>query len=334
VGLHWVGHAAPALGRFSRPAMRPASLTRYAWLSIAAALATIALKSAAYFVTGSIGLLSDAIDSLVNLIGGIMVLAMLTVAARPADEDHAYGHSKAEYFSSGVEGALILIAAVSIGAVAAEGLIHPKPLDQINLGLAVSTVASLVNLGVGFLLLRVGRKTRSIALEANARHLITDVWTSVGVLVGVGAVAITGWQRLDPMVALAVGANIIWTGLGIVRRSVSGLMDTALPHSDRVLIQSVLRDYEKDGLQFHALRTRDAGARKFVSMHVLVPGDWTIRRGHKLLGQIEVKIHKVLPHVIVFTHLEPLDDPASWQDDSLDGPNEEEEEGSGSKEDA
>jgi cation diffusion facilitator family transporter len=298
--------------------MSRTSLTRFAWLSIAAALATIALKSGAYFLTGSVGLLSDAIDSLVNLIGAVMLLAMLTVAARPADEDHSYGHSKAEYFSSGVEGTLILIVALGIGAVAAEGLIHPKQLDKIGLGLAISTLASLINLGVGFFLLRVGRKTRSIALAANARHLLTDVWTSAGVLVGVGAVAITGWKRLDPTVALAVVANLIWTGLGIVRRSVSGLMDTALPKSERRLIQNVLHTYEKDGLQFHAVRTRDAGARKFVSMHVLVPGNWTVNRGHRVLEQIERKIQKVLPHVIVFTHLEPLDDPASWRDDALD----------------
>jgi len=300
--------------------MSRASLTRFAWLSIAAALATIALKCAAYFLTGSVGLLSDAIDSFVNLIGGVMVLAMLTVAARPADEDHSYGHSKAEYFSSGVEGTLILIAAVSIGVVAVKGVVHPKQLEKIGLGLAVSTVASLLNLAVGFLLLRVGRKTRSIALEANARHLMADVWTSAGVLVGVGAVAVTGWERLDPVVALAVGANVSWTGLGIVRRSVSGLMDTALPHPDRVLIENVLGTYKKNGLQFHALRTRDAGARKFVSMHVLVPGDWTVRRGHQLLEQIESEIQKVLPSAIVFTHLEPLGDPASWLDDPLDNP--------------
>jgi cation diffusion facilitator family transporter len=298
--------------------MKRTSLSRFAWLSIAAALATIALKSGAYFLTGSVGLLSDGIDSFVNLVGAVMMLAMLTVAARPADEDHSYGHSKAEYFSSGVEGTLILIVALSIGAVAVEGLIHPKQLDKIGLGLAVSTLASLINLGVGFLLLRVSRNTRSIALEADARHLMTDVRTSAGVLVGVGAVAITGWQRLDPMVALAVAANLVWTGQGIVRRSVSGLMDTALPKSERELIQNVLRSYQKDGLQFHAVRTREAGARKFVSMHVLVPGNWTVNRGHRLLGQIEGKIQKVLPHVIVFTHLEPLDDPASWQDAALD----------------
>jgi len=298
--------------------MNRTSLTRFAWLSIAAALATIALKCGAYFLTGSLGLLSDGIDSFVNLIGAVMVLAMLTVAARPADEDHSYGHSKAEYFSSGVEGTLILIVALTIGAVAVAGLIQPKQLDQIGLGLAISTLASLINLGVGLLLLRAGHKARSIALEADARHLMTDVWTSGGVLVGVGAVAITGWQRLDPIVALAVAANLIWTGLGIVRRSVSGLMDTALPKSEQELIQNVLRTYEKDGLQFHAVRTREAGARKFVSMHVLVPGNWTVNRGHKLLEKIEQKIQKILPHVILFTHLEPLDDPASWQDETLD----------------
>ena len=230
--------------------MRPPSLTRFAWLSIAAALATIALKSAAYGVTGSIGLLSDAIDSFVNLAGGAMLLAMLTVAGRPADDDHEYGHGKAEYFSSGVEGALILIAALTIGAVAVDGLIHPKPLEKIGLGLAVSTLASLVNLVVSFLLLRAARKTRSIALEANARHLMTDVWSSAGVLVGVGAVAISGRQPLDPVVALAVGANIVWTGLGIVRRSVSGLMDTALPHSERTLIQTFCVLTKKKGCNF------------------------------------------------------------------------------------
>jgi cation diffusion facilitator family transporter len=297
---------------------RTSLLPRFAWLSIAAALATIALKCGAYFLTGSLGLLSDGIDSFVNLIGAVMVLAMLTVAARPADEDHSYGHSKAEYFSSGVEGTLILLVALTIGAVAVAGLIQPKQLDQIGLGLAISTLASLINLGVGLLLLHAGRKARSIALEADARHLTTDVWTSAGVLVGVGAVAITGWQRLDPMVALAVAVSLIWTGLGIVRRSVSGLMDTALPKSEQELIQNVLRTYEKDGLQFHAVRTREAGARKFVSMHVLVPGNWTVNRGHRLLEQLERKIRKVLPHVIEFTHLEPLDDPASWQDATSD----------------
>lgn len=259
------------------------SLTRFAWLSIVAAILTIALKAAAWYITGSVGLLSDAVESIVNLIGGIMALAMLTVAARPADEDHAYGHSKAEYFSSGVEGGLILVAAISIVIAAVQRLITPKPLEAVGLGLAVSIVASLINWGVALLLLRVGRKHNSITLEANAHHLLTDVWTSVGVVGGVIIVALTDWERLDPVVALVVGANIVWTGIKIVRRSISGLMDTVLSAEDLATVRKVLRTYEQEGVQFHALRTRQAGARKFVSLHVLVPGGWTVQRGHELL---------------------------------------------------
>src|SRR5512137_640932 len=222
------------------PDMERSSLTRFAWISIGAAVLTIGLKSAAYALTGSVGLLSDAIESLVNLVGGIMALAMLTVAARPADEEHAYGHSKAEYFSSGVEGSLILLAAVSIGYAAVGRLIAPKPLEQVGLGLAVSVLASLVNLVAALLLLRVARRRHSITLEANAQHLLTDVWTSAGVLIGVGAVVLTGWQRLDPVVALVVAANIVWTGGRIVWRSIHGLMDSALPETERSTICRVL----------------------------------------------------------------------------------------------
>jgi len=294
------------------------SLTRFAWLSIAAALVTIALKTAAYFITGSVGLLSDAIESVVNLVGGVMALAMLTVAARPADEDHAYGHSKAEYFSSGVEGTLIVIAAVCIGLAAVPRLITPKPLAEVGLGLAVSVVASLVNLGVALLLLRVGRQRNSITLEANARHLLTDVWTSVGVLAGVGVVALTDWERLDPVVAIIVGANIVWTGVSIVRRSIAGLMDTVLSAEDLDAVRRVLRRYEPEGVQFHALRSRQAGAHKFVSVHVLVPGGWTVHRGHELLERIENDIRHVVPDAVMFTHLESLDDPTSWDDEPLE----------------
>ncbi len=294
------------------------SLTRFAWLSIGAAVLTIALKAVAYFLTGSVGLLSDALESIVNLVGALMALAMLTLAARPADEDHAYGHSKAEYFSSGVEGALIMIAAVSIAATAVPRLIDPKPLEQVGLGLGVSVGASLINLFVAQVLLRAGRQYRSITLEADARHLMTDVWTSVGVLVGVGAVALTGWQRLDPIVACLVAANIIWSGVGIMRKSVLGLMDTALPAEDQDKLQKALEPYTKDGVQYHALRTRQSGARQFVSFHVLVPGRWTVQRGHHLLESIEADIRGALPSATVFTHLESLDDPASWEDTSLD----------------
>jgi cation diffusion facilitator family transporter len=295
-----------------------ASLTRFAWLSIAAALATILLKAAAYVLTGSIGLLSDALESFVNLAGAIMALAMLTIAARPADEDHLYGHSKAEYFSSGVEGTLILLAAISIGATAILRLITPRPLEQIGLGIAVSIGASLINLIVARILLVASRRDNSITLEANSQHLMTDVWTSVGVTIGVGAVALTGWERLDPIVALIVAANIIWSGIHIVRKSVLGLMDTALPLEEQAVVQKVLDRHMQKHVQYHALRTRQSGSRRFVSLHVLVPGNWTVQRGHQLLERIEADIRQVLPSVTVFTHLESLNDPASWEDIALD----------------
>jgi len=294
------------------------SLTRFAWLSIAAAVITIALKTAAYLITGSVGLFSDAVESVVNLIGGIMALTMLTVAARPADEDHAYGHGKAEYFSSGVEGSLILVAAISIAIAAVRRLVTPKPLQELGVGLAVSVVASVINLVVALVILRAGRRHNSITLEANARHLLTDVWTSVGVLGGVGAVALTGWQRLDPMVALLVAANIVWTGVGIVRRSIGGLMDMALGAEDVACVRKVLDGHAADGVQFHALRTRQAGARKFVSVHVLVPGEWTVQRGHELLERLEADIRRALPDAVAFTHLESLDDPTSWEDETFE----------------
>jgi cation diffusion facilitator family transporter len=298
--------------------MKGTSLTGFAWLSIAAAVLTIGLKTTAWWITDSVGLLSDAMESVVNLVGGLMALAMLTVAERPADEDHPYGHGKAEYFSSGVEGTLILIAAVCIGVAAVDRLISPKPIEEIGIGLVVSIVASLVNLGVALLLLRVGRRRNSITLEANARHLLTDVWTSVGVVAGVGMVALTDWERLDPIVALIVAANIIWTGVGIVRQSISGLMDAALPVEGRVAVQEVLKRHEQAGVKFHALWTRQAGARKFISLHVLVPGDWTVQRGHQLLERIENDIRHVVPDSTIFTHLESLDDPTSWDDETLD----------------
>lgn len=294
------------------------SLTRFAWLSIGAALVTIGLKTGAYLITGSVGLFSDAVESLVNLVGGIMALAMLSIAARPADEEHAYGHGKAEYFSSGLEGGLILVAALSIAGAAIMRLITPKPLQELGAGLVVSLAASLVNLIVALLILRAGRKHNSITLEANAHHLLTDVWTSVGVLVGVGMVAITGWQRLDPMVALLVAANIVWAGVGIVRRSIGGLMDTALSAEDVSKVRKAFEAYEKNGVQFHALRTRQSGMRKFISVHVLVPGEWTVHRGHELLECIEEDIRLAVPETVVFTHLESLDDPASWEDQTLE----------------
>lgn len=293
-------------------------LTRFAWLSIAAAILTIGLKTVAYLLTGSVGFLSDAVESFVNLVGALMALAMLTIAARPADEDHAYGHSKAEYFSSGVEGSLILIAAVSIGVAAVQRLMYPKPLEQIGLGMGVSVAASLVNLFVALILSKAAKRHDSITLKANAYHLLTDVWTSVGVLAGVGAVALTGWERLDPIVAFIVAGNIIWSGVRIVRDSASGLMDAALPVEEQNVIQKVLDRHCQPDIQCHALRTRQSGARKFISLHVLVPGDWTVERGHRLLELVEADLRRALPNVTVFTHLESIHDPASWDDLDLD----------------
>lgn len=293
-------------------------LTRFAWISIGAAITTMGLKTLAYFLTGSVGLLSDALESLVNLAGALMALAMLTIAARPADEDHTYGHSKAEYFSSGVEGTLILIAAVSIIAAAIPRLITPKPLEQVGLGLAVSVGASIINLIAAIVLLRAGKKHSSITLQANAHHLMTDVWTSVGVLGGVGMVALTGWERLDPIVAFIVAANIIWSGFRIVRESALGLMDTALPVEEQELLKKALEPYTQKGVQYHALRTRQSGSRRFASMHILVPDTWTVFDGHQLLEKIEADIRHTLPGITVFTHLEPINDPTSFEDTNLD----------------
>jgi cation diffusion facilitator family transporter len=294
------------------------SLTRYAWLSIAAAILTIALKSAAYVITGSVGLLSDALESLVNLVAAIMALAMLTIAARPPDADHTYGHEKAEYFSSGVEGALILVAALSIVAAALLRLFAPQPIEQAGLGLAISVVASLVNLGVALVLRRAGRRNRSITLEADSAHLMTDVWTSAGVLAAIGLVALTDWEILDPIIALVVAANIIWSGFGLMRRSALGLMDTALPHEQQVAVQAIQQRYMQGGLTFHALRSRQSGSRNFVWMHVMFPGTCTVQHCNEVLEQIEADIRQSIPHVTVFTHMEPLDDPVSWQDAQLD----------------
>ncbi len=293
-------------------------LTRFAWLSIGAALLTILLKAGAYLLTGSVGMLSDAMESGVNLAGALMALAMLNIAVRPADEDHAYGHSKAEYFSSGVEGTLILVAAVSIAYAAIQRLIAPQPLEQIGLGLIVSVVASALNLGVAVVLLRAGRQYRSVTLEANARHLMTDVWTSAGVLLGVVLVAWTGWLRLDPMIALLVAANIVWSGVGIVRKSVAGLMDVAWPPEEQAQLEAILEPYLQDGVHYHALRTRQSGARRFASVHLLAPGDWSIQRGHDLAEQIEADLQASMPNAALFVHIEPEEDPASWADLDLD----------------
>lgn len=295
-----------------------ANLTRYAWLSILAAVLTIGLKLGAYWLTNSIGLLSDALESLVNLVAAIVALIALSVAARPADEEFAYGYSKVEFFASGFEGGMILIAAGSIAAAALPRLLNPQPIEQAGLGVAVSVVASLINLGVSRTLMQAARRYGSITLDADARHLMTDVFTTIGVIVGVALVSITGWQRLDPIIALLVAANILFTGFGLIRRSARGLMDVAIPESDVQLIEGVLQPYRAQGVIFHALRTRSAAQRSFVSMHVLVPGGWSLQRAHDVVEEIEKKIREALPQIGVFTHLEPIEDPSSWEDDEVE----------------
>jgi cation diffusion facilitator family transporter len=293
-------------------------LFRLLWLSIAAAVATIALKTTAWLVTGSVGLLSDAAESVVNLVAAVVAMLALRWAVKPADEEHAYGHAKAEYFAAGVEGSLIVVAALTIAATALARLLDPQPISDAGIGIAVSAAASLINLGVGWLLLTTGRRERSIVLEADGKHLMTDVWTTAGVLIGVAAVALTGWETLDPLIALAVAANIVVTGMGLVRRSVGGLMDRGVDAPELAQITEALATFEGGGVQFHALRTRQAGSRAFISVHVLVPGAWTVQRGHDVVEEVEAELRRRLPHSTVFTHLEPAEDPRSFADTDLD----------------
>ena len=294
------------------------SARSYTFFSIGAAVLTIGLKFSAYLLTGSIGLYSDAAESVVNLIAAIVALWALTLAARPPDDEHAYGHTKAEYFSSGLEGALILVAAASIGFAAWNRIWHPQPLDQVGLGLILSIISAAVNGSVALVLMRAGKRLRSITLEADAHHLLTDVWTTAGVVAGILLVQWTGWLVLDSVIAIAVAVNIVWTGLRLLRQTGDGLLDSALSLSDQRIINDVLEDYERRGLAFHALRTRLSGQRRFVSMHVLVPGSWTVQQGHDLCEEIELTISRELPESTIMTHLEPLEDPVAWEDQGLD----------------
>lgn len=296
------------------------SLTSYAWLSIAAAIVTITLKMYAWQVTDSVGLLSDALESVVNLVAAIVALIALTVAAREPDEEHAYGHGKAEYFSSGLEGGFIFLAACGIFYTATPRLFDPQPLDDVGIGLVLATIASVINGLVGWRLMRAAREYRSITLESDAKHLFSDVWTGIAVVGGVLIVSLTGWARLDAALAIAVGINIIFTGIELIKRSVNGLLDAAISDEDLAVMQEVLDRYQKDhGVMTHAIRTRQSGRRSFISMHVLVPGTWTVSRGHELVEELEADIRQALPGTTLFTHLEPVEEPESWNDTHLDG---------------
>jgi cation diffusion facilitator family transporter len=297
------------------------SLERFAWLSVAAAIATIGLKTLAWRLTGSVGLLSDAMESLVNLAAALLALSMLRLAASPPDEAHPYGFSKAEYFSAGIEGALIVIAAASILITAIPRFVEPGPLEAPLLGLGISFGASLINLGVARVLLRAGRAHDSITLEADGRHLMTDVWTSAGVIAGVALVYVTGWLRLDALVALAVAVHIVWTGIGLMRRSVAGLLDAAIGREDQGEVNRIFQEYSRRyGVAFHALRTRQSGVRRFISFHLLVPDAWSVAQAHRLSEEIEERIRSLVANAGVFVHIEPISDPASYDDQKLDRP--------------
>jgi len=293
-------------------------LKQYAALSIAAAIVTMALKLVAWKLTGSVALLSDALESFVNLGGALMAMWMLHVAAQPPDHDHAYGHDKAEYFSSGFEGMLIFVAGGAIAYAAVPRLMQPVLLEQTGIGLVVSAVASAVNLVVARVLDRAGRAHHSVTLRADADHLMTDVWTSVAVIIGVGLVAVTGWQWLDPLVALGVAMNILWTGYRLLNEAAKGLMDAAWPEAQLQKLDDVLNRFRLEGVEFHAVRTRLSGPRHFVSCHVLVPGKWSVQRGHELVEQIEAALAESIPHLTAFTHMEPKEDPASYADINLE----------------
>ena len=294
-------------------------LERYAWLSVGAAVATIALKTLAWWLTDSVGLLSDALESVVNLAAALLALSMLRLAASPPDANYPYGFSKAEYFSAGIEGALIVVAAAGIIWAAVPRLINPHALDMPFAGLALTVAATAINYGVAAVLLRAGREHHSITLEADGRHLMTDVWTSAAVIVGVALVFVTGWLQLDPLIALAVSAHILWTGFGLVRRSVRGLLDPAISTEDQAEVNKLIAEYShRYGVSFHALRTRQAGARRFVSFHLLVPDAWTVAQAHRLSEEIEARMRAMIPNAAIFTHIEPISDPASYEDQGLD----------------
>jgi cation diffusion facilitator family transporter len=286
----------------------------YAGLSVVTSIVTIVLKFSAYYLTGSIGLLSDAVEAIVNIVAALVALGILTYSAAGPDREHNFGHEKAQYFSSGIEGALIFVAAGAIIWVSIPRLMNPQELEQVSAGLVLSVLAAIANAACAWVMLRAARQHRSITLEADARHLLTDVWTTGGVFIGVVLVQWTGWLRLDPLIAIAVAFQIVWTGWHLMARSFQGLMDRAIPDEDRAAMVEVLETLHERGCDYHALRTRVAGAKSFVDVHVLVPGSMSVQQGHDLVEALENEIRGRLPHIEVLTHLEPLEDPKSWDD--------------------
>ena len=300
--------------------MQQKSIAHIVWLSIIASVLTISIKSAAYFVTGSVGFMSDAMESFINLIAGIIAFISLTIAARPADTKHPFGHNKAEYFSSIIEGTLIVLAAIGIIYTGINRIYHPQPLDELNLGMALSVLATIINLVTSRILLHYGKKHNSITLEADAHHLMTDVWTTVGIIIGIFLVKITHWQILDPIMAIAVGISIIYTGSKLVIRSTDGLMDSKISEKDLIQIRQILNRHQADGIEYHALYTRQAASKRFISFHLLFPGDYTVYQAHEVTKLIETDIAIEFPHTDVFIHIEPLNDQDSFDDILLTDP--------------
>jgi cation diffusion facilitator family transporter len=291
-------------------------LARLRWpvvLSIAAAVATIGLKGAAYALTGSVGLLTDALESGVNLLAAVTAYFALGYASRPADPTHTYGHEKIEFFSSGLEGVLIVLAGLGAAGYGVHRLIAPEPLSAFELGGALALGASVINFAVARVLLHYGRVHKSIVMEADGQHLMSDVWTSVGVLVGVGLVYLTDLTLFDSVLAIAMGLHITRTGLGLIRRSFDGLMDHAIPAEELERIRAVIRSNLPEGATFHLLRSRLSGARRFIEFHLLVDGDITVRAGHELASKLEAALTAALPEVAVTVHVEPVDEQASWE---------------------
>jgi cation diffusion facilitator family transporter len=288
------------------PASKLKAARFYAFLSIGAAVSTIALKFGAYKLTGSIGLFSDALESLVNLVAAIATLYAITFATKPANARYSFGYSKVEYLSSALEGVMILFAAIGICIASVDRILHPQSIEQVGSGIIISTIAALINGRVAIALMGAGKRLRSIALKSDGRHLLTDVWTSVGVVVGLVAANLTGWQILDPLIAILVAINILKEGLHILQETTAGLLDAALPKKEQMIIQKVLRRYQNTGVCYQRLKTRLAGSQRFVSVNILVPGNWSVEQGHYFCDVIEIAIANALPGTHTTTHLEPL----------------------------
>lgn len=295
------------------------SLAPIVWISIVASILTISIKSAAYYITDSVGFMSDAMESFINLAAGIVAFRMLSISVRPPDKDHPFGHDKAEYFSSLIEGSLIVLAAIGIIYTAVNRLYNPQPLQELNIGMMLSIFATLINFVTARILLYFSRKHNSITLEADSHHLMADVWTTVGIIVGMFLVKLTNLQVLDPIMAILVAISIIYTGTKLVIRSTDGLMDTQISEKDLIEIRQILDTYKsRENIEYHALYTRQSSSKKFISFHLLFPGDMSVYQAHDMTKKIEKDIKEKFSYSDVFIHLEPINDPEAFDDGLID----------------